>query len=109
VYGTEIWALNRSEKKETETAEIHFLRLLSGYTIAGHVLSATIRYALQINAFEEGIQYYTNKWHNHILRMDSLRPRKLGITNKMDEEMLDDRENDCRIVFDTEQANKYIP
>jgi hypothetical protein len=71
VYGIENGFLNRSDREKTETAEMRFLGLVSGYTIAGHVLSMTVRNDLQKNALEEGIQHYKNKWHNHILRMDS--------------------------------------
>jgi hypothetical protein len=71
----ETWARNRSERKKTETAEMPFLRLISGYKIRGHVRNTTIHNALQIYALGERIQDYKRKWHNHILlvRMDSSR------------------------------------
>jgi hypothetical protein len=51
-----------------------------------------------------------NKWHNHILRMESSRLSKKvkNYTNKTDEEMLEDREKVGRIVFGTEQANESL-
>jgi hypothetical protein len=54
MYGGENWALNRNEKKKTATAEMHFLRRVSGYTrtFAGHVVSTAIRSALQILALD---------------------------------------------------------
>jgi hypothetical protein len=47
MYGSEYWALNRSERKETEAAEIRFLRPVSGYTLTDHVPNTTLK-ALQI-------------------------------------------------------------
>jgi hypothetical protein len=44
------------------------LRPVSGYGITDHVRNTTIRNALQTYAFEERIQVYKHKWHNHILR-----------------------------------------
>jgi hypothetical protein len=45
------------------------------YTLTDHVLGAAIRNALQIYDVGERIQGYNNKSHNHILIMDSARPR----------------------------------
>jgi hypothetical protein len=58
------------------------------------------RSALQVCASEERIQDYKNKWHNHILRIDFSRlTHKLRITGRRNEEMLEDQEDDGRIVF----------
>jgi hypothetical protein len=69
-YGSENWALNRSENGKMETAEMCFLRHVCGYTLTDHVHNMAICNALQICALEERIEDYKNKWHNHILRMD---------------------------------------
>jgi hypothetical protein len=81
---------------------------ISGYTRAPRddVRNATIRNALQICALEERIQDYRNKWHNHILGIDSLRPTQtLRTTNQTDEELLDVEEDDGKIEFETELVN----
>jgi hypothetical protein len=47
-----------------------------------------------------------NKCYNHMLRLDS---KKLRITNRKDEEMLDDKEDDGRVVSEAEHANESLP
>jgi hypothetical protein len=37
MYGNENWALNRSERRKVVTAEIRFLKRVSGYTLTDHV------------------------------------------------------------------------
>jgi hypothetical protein len=68
MYGSENWAMNRSEGSGFETAEMRFLRRLYEYTLTDHVRNTTIRTAYDL---EERIQDYRNTWHNHILRMNS--------------------------------------
>jgi hypothetical protein len=46
---------------------------VSGYALADHVSSTTVRNALQTNALEERVPDYINRWHNHILRKASSR------------------------------------
>lgn len=48
VYGSEDQTLNRSERRKIETAEMSFLRHISGYTLTDHVCRATICNTLQI-------------------------------------------------------------
>jgi hypothetical protein len=57
IYGSEDWALNRSERK-TEIAKMHFLRRVSGYTLTDQVCNMTVQNALQIYTLEEGLQAY---------------------------------------------------
>jgi hypothetical protein len=56
MYGSEDWALNKSERRKIEIAEIRFLRRVSGHTHEDHVCSATLRNILQIYALEGRIQ-----------------------------------------------------
>jgi hypothetical protein len=72
-YGSENWVLNRSESREIETAEMCFLRCVSGYTFTDQVRNMTMRYALQMYALEERVQGSRSKWHNHVLRIDASR------------------------------------
>jgi hypothetical protein len=48
MYRSENWALNRSERRKVVTAEIRFLKRVSGYALTDHVRNATMRSALQI-------------------------------------------------------------
>jgi hypothetical protein len=82
---------------------ISILRRVPVCTHAHNVHNTTISNALQICALEERIQYYKNK----STLQDWL--RKLRIANQTDEEMLHDREDDGRIVSETEQANESLP
>jgi hypothetical protein len=97
--GSKTWALNRSESKKTEAAEMRFLRRVSGHTLTDHVLNTTMRNALQMYALEERVQGSRSKWRNHFLRMDCS-----GLTQEVKnyqpnrEDMLDDREDNGRIV-----------
>jgi hypothetical protein len=70
---SENWALNKSERRKTEIAEMCFLRHVSWYTLTDYVLSTAIQSTWQMHALGKRIQDYKNKWHNHILRMDSSR------------------------------------
>jgi hypothetical protein len=59
-YGREKWALNRSERRNIETAETRFIRRIHVHACADHVRSTTICNALQIYAPEERIHGYEN-------------------------------------------------
>jgi hypothetical protein len=48
MYGSENLALNRSELRKTDTAEMRFLRHISGYTSTDHVRNTTVLNTLQI-------------------------------------------------------------
>jgi hypothetical protein len=60
IYGGGNWALNRSERRKTGTAEMRSLRRVSGYTLTDHtrVHNMTIRNALQIYTSEERIKNF---------------------------------------------------
>jgi hypothetical protein len=71
VYGHDNWALNRSERREIETAEMGTLKwCVSGYTLTDNVCYTTIRSSLQVYALEDRIQVYRNKRRKHILILD---------------------------------------
>jgi hypothetical protein len=70
----------------------------------------TVCNALEIYNLEDGIKDYKNNWNNHTLRIDSSRLiQKLRIANQKEAEMLDDRDDHGRIVFEVEEANKSLP
>lgn len=70
MYGSENWALNRSDVRKVETSEMKFLRRVAGLTLRDQVSNNEIRQTLGIYDLKEKI--YTNKinWYNHIQRMD---------------------------------------
>jgi hypothetical protein len=98
IYGSEDLALNRSEGK-IETAKMCFLSHVSGYTMYHYkpYMQLDNMQFLTCVCFRRKTLGYKNKWHNHFLRMNSLRlaRRILDITNWTNEEMLDDRRFDC--------------
>jgi hypothetical protein len=61
MYGSENCALNGSERRTTETAEMRFLRRVSGCKLTDRVRSRAIRDAVQIHALEERTQDYKYK------------------------------------------------
>jgi hypothetical protein len=44
MYGSESWAPNRSEKRETETAEMNSLRFVAGYVFTYIIRQYTMHY-----------------------------------------------------------------
>jgi hypothetical protein len=73
LYGCETWALNRSDKKKIETAEIRFLRYVAGYTRRDEISNLTIRSELQIFDINGKITHKKKEWHDHIQWMDHYR------------------------------------
>jgi hypothetical protein len=55
-YFIENWALNRVDRRKIETAEMKFLRRVTGYTLRDEVRNSTIRGELQIFNIGERIQ-----------------------------------------------------
>jgi hypothetical protein len=73
LYGCETWALNRSDKRKIETAEMRFLRHVAGYTRRDEISNLSIRRELQIFNTNYKIEGKKNEWHDHIQRMDPYR------------------------------------
>jgi hypothetical protein len=69
ISSVENWTLNNSERRRIETAEMRFLRRVSGCTFTNHVCNTTVLSALQMYVLKERIQDYRNSWNNHILGM----------------------------------------
>jgi hypothetical protein len=69
MYGSENCALNGSERRRTETAEMRFLRRVSGCTLTDRVRSRAIRNAPQIRGLEERIQDYCRACGDYIRRV----------------------------------------
>ena len=75
-YGSENWAMNRSDRRMIETAEMKFLRYVSGYTLRDHIKSDNIRKRLNIFSLNNRICELKNSWHQHIIRMSEGRTTK---------------------------------
>jgi hypothetical protein len=73
LYGCETWALNRSDKRKTETAEMRFLRHVAGYTRRDEISDLTIHSELQIFNINDKITDKKKEWHDHIQQMDPYR------------------------------------
>jgi hypothetical protein len=80
LFSCENWALNRSDKRKTETAEMRFLRHVAGYTRRDEISNLTIRSELHIFKINDKIKDKKKEWHDHIQRMDPYR-----IARKADE------------------------
>jgi hypothetical protein len=58
MYGSENWVLNRSEGRKIETADVPFLRRVSGYMLRKHVHNTPLHNAFLVCALEQRIQNY---------------------------------------------------
>jgi hypothetical protein len=56
LYGCENWALSRVDRRKIGTAEMKFLRRVTGYTVRDEVTNTTLREELQIFNIGERIQ-----------------------------------------------------
>jgi hypothetical protein len=73
LYGCETWALNRSDKRKIETAEIKFLRHVAGFSRKDEISNLTIRSELKIFNINDKITNKKKEWHDHIQLMDPYR------------------------------------
>jgi hypothetical protein len=79
LYGCETWALNRSDKRKIETAELRFLRHAAEYARRDEINDLSTRSELQIFNINKIIDK-KKEWHGHIQRIDPYR-----ISRKADE------------------------
>jgi hypothetical protein len=68
-YASENWTINRSAKKKIESAEMKFLRSVTGYTVLDQKRSTDTRSELKIFNLTERIEKQKENCHEHILRM----------------------------------------
>jgi hypothetical protein len=99
--GCETWALNRSDKRKIETAEIRFLRHVAGYTKRDEISNIIIRSELQIFNINDKIKDNKKEWHDHIQRMDRYRivRRQLDV-NPPDTEKSEAKREDGKMTFE---------
>ena len=77
MYGRENWSLNQSDKRKT--AEIRFLRPMTGYTLRDKKRSIDIREQLGIFNINDKLAQYKINWREHTQRMDENRLHKKKI------------------------------
>lgn len=78
MYGSENWALTRSERRRIEAAEMRFLRSVAGYTLLDQKRSTDIRTELEIFNLNDRLTSQKKNWKEHILRMNEDRfPKKI--------------------------------
>jgi hypothetical protein len=73
LYGCETLALNRSDKRKIETAEVRFLRHVAGHTRRDEISNPTICSELQIFSTNDKITDKKKEWYDHIQQMDPYR------------------------------------
>lgn len=72
-YGSETWALKKSEKKRIEAAEMRFMRRTAGVTLRDRKRSEEIRETLNVTPVIKRIKQYRKNWREHVGRMEENR------------------------------------
>jgi hypothetical protein len=71
-YGSETWALNRSDKRKTDTADMR-LRYVAGYNRWNEISNLTIHNKVQIFNIHYKIKDTKKEWNDNIQQMDTYR------------------------------------
>jgi hypothetical protein len=101
LWGHTTWALNRSDKRKIEIAEIRFLGRVTGYARRGEISNLTIRSELQICNINDKIKDKKKEWHDHIQRMDHYRiARKATEYKPSDIQTPDAQREDGKMTFE---------
>jgi hypothetical protein len=109
MFGSENWALNRSETRKIETAEMRFwgVSLVTHRPCTQHDNTYFITYTCV-----RGSNPRLQKTSDIIVSYEWAPldwTRTLIITNQKDKEILDNQEDDGRIVFEKKRLNKSPP
>lgn len=75
-YGSETWALRKTDKKRIEAAEMRYLRRTAGLTLRDRKRSEEIRNFLKTTPLTQRIKTYRKKWREHVGRMEEHRSPK---------------------------------
>jgi hypothetical protein len=81
-YANENWTINRLDKNKIESAEMKFLRSVSGYTLLDQKRSTDTRSELNIFNLTEIIEKQKENCHEHILRITTDRLPKVLLNYK---------------------------
>ena len=75
-YGSEVWALKKSDKRRITAAEMKFMRRTAGVTLRDRVPSEKITADLGVKPVMKKIKQYRKDWRNHVKRMEETRSPK---------------------------------
>ena len=76
IYGHECWIMNEKVRSRVRTAEMGFLRRISGWTLLDKVKSADIRESLSIKSLLLRLQRSQLRWYGHVTQMSQERTAK---------------------------------
>jgi len=82
LHGSETWITTKKDMTRLETAEMRFLRSVTGYTRLDKIRSEVIRKELEISGIQDVRLKYKQNWINHLERMDKTRLPKHALNCK---------------------------
>jgi len=80
--GSETWVTTKRDMTGLEAAEMHFVRIVTGYTRLDKIRSEVIKKELEISRIQDVRLKYKQNWINHLERMDSTRLPKHALNYK---------------------------
>jgi hypothetical protein len=82
LYDSETWVTTTRDMTRLEAVEMHFLRIVKGYTRLDKIRSEIIRKELEISGIQGVRAKYKQNWINHLERMDNTRLPKHSLNYK---------------------------
>jgi hypothetical protein len=76
-YGSDAWAIRKTDEKRLTSAEMRFLRRTAGHTRWDHKRNEDILTELQVSQITEFIYQYRKNWKEHVDRISSDRIPKM--------------------------------
>ena len=76
-YGSEVWALRKTDKRRIEAAEMLFMGRTAGVTLRDRIHSEDIRNMLGVTSVVKRIKTYRKSWRMHVGRMEEYRLLKI--------------------------------
>src|SRR6266576_453431 len=76
-YGSEIWALRKTDKRRIKAAEMRFMRRTAGVTLRDRIHSENIRNMVGVTSVVKRIKTYRKNWRTHVGRMEEYRSLKI--------------------------------
>jgi len=82
LYGYATWVTTQTDMTGLETAEMRFVRSVTGYTRLDKTRSEDIRQELEISGIQDVRLKYKQNWTNHLERTDNTRLPKHALNYK---------------------------
>jgi hypothetical protein len=86
IYGCEVWALKKTDKRRITAAEMRFMRKTAKVTLEDRIKSEEITKQLGVIPVIQKVKAYRKKWRSHVGRMEENRSPKIALkytpTNK---------------------------